>query len=315
VRDRTASAALSASDATGSKQSPSRNRQRWWPLLVLALASWGFGSWLVFVWLGIRTRTRLWFVVAGVSAASVALVFYVAAGTGPGSASSTAAGLVSAANWVGATVCVLVVRQRSVRPRDVAEPVRWKKFYFAGPPDVAWEGLTTALAPIGGVVTSEDFRTLLIKRQSRVVVVEFQMAMLPGATDAMSMLEVNRRHQWRYPFSGGHALGWQGLERLSDELLRVILDLGYVRSPPLPPPPAPPLASLPRIVEFRLAFKGYNVDQVDEFLDSLAAKLDRGEELFAEDVISNEFRISWKGYNKGEVDEFLERLAAPVRRR
>ena len=185
-----------------------------------------------------------------------------------------------------------------------------KSFYFAGPPDVAWEGLTTALAPMGGVVTSEDFHTLLIKRQSRVVVVEFQIAVLPGATDAMSVLEVNRRHHWRYPFSGGHALGWQGLEELSDELRRVLLGLGYERSPP-----TPPLTSLLRIVEFRHSLKGYNVEQVDQFLEALADKLDRGEALFAEDVISHEFRISWKGYDREEVDEVLEHLAAEVRRR
>jgi DivIVA domain-containing protein len=70
--------------------------------------------------------------------------------------------------------------------------------------------------------------------------------------------------------------------------------------------------SVLRYVDFRLAWKGYNVEQVDEHLEGLATKLDRGEELFAEDVTSNEFRMSWKGYQKGEVDEFLERLAATV---
>ena len=70
-----------------------------------------------------------------------------------------------------------------------------------------------------------------------------------------------------------------------------------------------------RTVEFRVALKGYNVLQVDEFLDSLAAKIDTREEIFAEDVLSNEFRVSWKGYKKQEVDEFLERLAAAEGRR
>ena len=70
-----------------------------------------------------------------------------------------------------------------------------------------------------------------------------------------------------------------------------------------------------RCVEFRFALKGYDVAQVDELLEALAAKLDRGEELFSEDVISNEFRVSWKGYQKEEVDEFLEGLAATVRRK
>ncbi len=121
VGDQTPSAAVSASDANTSKRSPSTNRPRWWPLLVLALASWGFGSWLVLVWLGIRTGRRLWFVVAGVSTASFTLAFYVAARTGPDSASSTVAGLVLAANWIGTIACVLVVRQRFVHPGDDGE--------------------------------------------------------------------------------------------------------------------------------------------------------------------------------------------------
>ena len=154
---------------------------------------------------------------------------------------------------------------------------------------------------MGGAVISEDFHTFLIRRESRAVVVEFQMDVLPGRADAMSELEVSRRHHWRYPFSGGRARGWKGLEQLSNELVRVIVELGYMRS--LTPPP-PDLTSVLRYVEFRFALKGYDVAQVDELLEALAAKLDRGEELFSEDVISNELRVSWKGYRKEEVDEF-----------
>ncbi len=69
-------------------------------MLVLAIIAWSFGSWLVFVWLGVRTRARLWFVVAGVSAASVALAYYVSAGTGTDSTSATVGSLVAAANWI-----------------------------------------------------------------------------------------------------------------------------------------------------------------------------------------------------------------------
>jgi DivIVA domain-containing protein len=293
VADQTDSAAVSDVDETNPERALATKRLRWWPLVVLAIAGSSFGSWLVFVWLGIRTRARLWFVVAGVSATSVAVAFFVGAGTGPNSVSSTAAGFVSLANWVGAIACVLIVRRRSLRPRDPAEPIRWKTFYFAGPADVAWEGLTTAMAPMGGAVTSEDFHTVSVTRQSRVVVVEFQLALLPGVDDAVSALEVSRRHRWRDPFSGGRPQGWKGLDQLSRDLARVVVESGYVRS--LIPPP-PDATSVVRYVEFRIAVKGYNVGQVDELLDTLAAKLDRGEELFAEDVISNEFRRSWKGY-------------------
>jgi DivIVA domain-containing protein len=312
VGDQTDSAA--ESDVIGTKPEPAlaQKRLRWWPLVVLAIAGSSFGSWLVFVWLGIRTRARLWFVVAGVSGASVAVAFFVAAGTAPNSASSSAVGFVSLANWVGAIFCVLIVRRRSLRPRRPTEPVRWKTFYFAGPSDVAWEGLKIALAPMGGKVTSEDFHTISITLLSRVVLVEFQLAMLPGGADSVSALEVSRRHHWRYPFSGDRAVGWKGLDQLSSELARVIVESGYVRS--MIPPPSDATSVL-RHVEFRIAVRGYNVLQVDEVLDALADKLDRDEELFPEDVISNEFRMSWKGYQKEEVDEFLERLAATVGRR
>jgi len=311
VRDRTDSVAESDVDAGDSQQSRATKHRRWWPLVVLAIASWGFASWLVFVWLGIRTRTRLWFVGAGVSAVSVAVGYFVAAGTGPESGPSTVAALVSVANWVGATICVLIVRRRSLRPPDPAEPVRWRTFYFAGPIDVAWERLTTSLVSIGGAVTSEDFHTLSIEQSSRLVDVEFHMTVVPGPTDATSAVEVSRRHERHSPFSGDRPWGWKGLDDLSQGMANDILELGFTRWLTLPP--QDDVASVFRTVGFRLALRGYNVPQVDEFLETLAVKVDGGEEVFAEDVLSNEFRTSWKGYQKAEVDELLGVMAARVR--
>jgi len=204
-------------------------------------------------------------------------------------------------------------------------------FGFSAPPDVAWEEVKAALASIGGVVTSEDFRTLLIKRRSPVEVVELKLAVRPGATDETSVLVVDQaivlvadevsvvvvdgrrrrrplvvvdgRRRRRPSLSGGNPQGWQGLESLSDELLRVVRGLDYL---------CDPLVSGLRTEEFHLALKGYNVDEVDEFLEALAARIEIGESLFPEDVISNEFRISWKGYDKQDVDGFLERVAAAI---
>ncbi len=172
---------------------------------------------------------------------------------------------------------------------------------------MAWEGLRTALAPIGGVVTSEDFHTLEVTRQSRVVV-EFRLAVLDGATDELSVLEVNRRHHWRLRLSGNRPQAGQSLERLTDELIDVMSALGWKGSLLLPT-----LLGVVRYVEFRRALRGYDVGQADQFLESLADTTDRGDALFAEDVISHEFRTSWKGYHKEEVDEFLKLLAAELR--
>ena len=86
-------------------------------------------------------------------------------------------------------------------------------------------------------------------------------------------------------------------------LLRVIQGLDYLRDP---------LVSALRTEEFRLALKGYNVDEVDKFLGGLAARLERNDALFPEDVIRNEFRTSWKGYNKQDVHDFLRQIAAAI---
>ena len=159
------------------------------------------------------------------------------------------AACVSVANWVGATICVLVVRRRWLRPPELAEPVRWKTFYFPWSIDIAWEELTTALAPLGDTVTSEDFHTLLIKPQSCLVDVEFHMTLFPGATDATSALEVSRRHHWCFPFSGGRSSGWESLADLSRKTDNVVVQLGFMRLPP--PPPLQDVASVLRTVEFR----------------------------------------------------------------
>jgi DivIVA domain-containing protein len=172
------------------------------------------------------------------------------------------------------------------------------RFDFAVPPDVAWEVVKAALAPMGGVVTSEDFRTLLIERRSPVDVVEFKLAMRPGATDETSVLVVDEAS-----VLVGDPRGWEVMESLYVELLHVILGLDYLRDP---------LVSRLRAERFRRALKGYNVDEVDELLEALAARRERGEALFPEDVISNGFRISWKGYHKQDVDDFLERIAAAI---
>ena len=172
------------------------------------------------------------------------------------------------------------------------------RFDFVVPPDVAWEEVKAALAPLGGVVTSEDFRTLLIERRSPVDAVELKLAMRPGLADETSVLVVDEAS-----VLVGDPVGWQVMDSLYVELLDVILGLDYLRDP---------LVTRLRTEEFRRALKGYNVDEVDEFLEALAARRERGEALFPEDVISIGFRNSWKGYHKQDVDAFLERTAASI---
>ena len=183
-----------------------------------------------------------------------------------------------------------------------------REFYFAGPLDSAWDRLRSALAPMGVVVTSEDFHTLSVTRQSRTVDVRFHLAVRSVATDELSVLEMKRRHHWRFRFSGDRPPARPGLEALTNEVVDVITGLGYRVSPPLPT-----LTGSIRYVEFRRALKGYDVGQVDVFLESLAVTVAGGGALFAEDVISHEFRTSWKGYHKEEVDEFLNLLASELR--
>jgi DivIVA domain-containing protein len=164
--------------------------------------------------------------------------------------------------------------------------------------DVAWEDVKAALIPMGGVVTSEDFRTLLIEHRSPVDTVEFKLAMHPGATDGTSVLVVDEAS-----LLVGDPQGWQVLESFSNHLNTIIKGLHDVRHP---------LVFRLRNEEFRHALKGYNVEEVDEFLQALAARLERGETLFPEDMISNGFRISWKGYFMQDVDSFLKLMAAAI---
>ena len=69
-------------------------------------------------------------------------------------------------------------------------------------------------------------------------------------------------------FSGDRPPGRQGLEPLTNELIEVISGLGYKVSPPLPT-----LTASISYVEFRHALKGYDVGQVDVFLESLPTPL------------------------------------------
>jgi DivIVA domain-containing protein len=112
----------------------------------------------------------------------------------------------------------------------------------------------------------------------------------------------------QYKLSSSHAVDEDGSRSPSDELIDAIRGLGFARRPQ---PPTSAEDSL-RTVMFRLGLKGYNVDEVDAFLDALAAKLHGGEALFPEDVTSREFRLGFKGYNVDEVDAFLERFAAMI---
>ena len=91
-------------------------------------------------------------------------------------------------------------------------------------------------------------------------------------------------------------------------MARCFVESGFMRSMPS----SEDMASVLRTVGFRVALKGYNVMEVDEFLEALAVKVDRGEEVFPEDLLSNEFRTSWKSYQKTEVDEFLGVMAARI---
>ena len=65
-------------------------------------------------------------------------------------------------------------------------------------------------------------------------------------------------------------------------------------------------------VQFRLGLKGYNVDDVDAFLESLLSKLKKGETISREDLAEKRFRKGLKGYSTQDVDTFLGSLAATL---
>jgi DivIVA domain-containing protein len=194
--------------------------------------------------------------------------------------------------------------------------IRPTKFYFVVPPDVAWQEIKGALAPLGVIVTSEAHRTLLIERRSPLDAVEFKLAVRACVTREGSVLVLEeasvfgphgRRHRHRFRMDSdprGWPRGWLEVD-LYEELFGVIQTLIFGISDPL---------SRLRTVEFRLGSQGYNVDEVDEFLDGLADKLERNGELLFQDVIHDEFRLGLKGYKVDEVDEFLDGLADKLER-
>ncbi len=61
--------------------------------------------------------------------------------------------------------------------------------------------------------------------------------------------------------------------------------------------------------------RGYNEDDVDQFLSQVVARLELRGELSAADVREVTFRKPpWgkRGYDQDEVDEFLDRIAATL---
>lgn len=77
-------------------------------------------------------------------------------------------------------------------------------------------------------------------------------------------------------------------------------------------------------VSFSKAMRGYDMAEVDEFLDELAAELVRLHALVsrraatpprrvsAEDVLHKEFHVAMRGYQRREVDRFLDQVAREV---
>ncbi len=74
------------------------------------------------------------------------------------------------------------------------------------------------------------------------------------------------------------------------------------------------LAQTVRRVEFRLALRGYDVTEVDRFLEAVAARLDSRAPFDAGELTGAQFRRSLKGYNQDEVDAFLGDLASKIDR-
>lgn len=72
-----------------------------------------------------------------------------------------------------------------------------------------------------------------------------------------------------------------------------------------------------RDVEFRTAIRGYALDEVDDFLDLLAAALDdleqgRTPRLSSRDVETHTFSTALRGYDLDDVDDFLDRAIATL---
>ncbi len=66
-----------------------------------------------------------------------------------------------------------------------------------------------------------------------------------------------------------------------------------------------------RSVTFRERLRGYHQDDVDEALEKIAARLDRGE-LRPTDLEGLHFRMKLRGYDQGDVDRVIERLRASI---
>ena len=78
----------------------------------------------------------------------------------------------------------------------------------------------------------------------------------------------------------------------------------------------PPSGTLPplkpadiRKAKFRKNLKGYNIQEVDAFLDHFASRVEHGEAI-TPSVLSNvQFRLSLRGYDVREVDRYLDLIA------
>lgn len=79
-------------------------------------------------------------------------------------------------------------------------------------------------------------------------------------------------------------------------------------------------------VVFNKEMRGYDMAEVDDFLDELAAELARlhsevtrratpiGRRLTADDIVRKEFNVGMRGYDRREVDRFLDQVAREVLR-
>jgi DivIVA domain-containing protein len=79
-------------------------------------------------------------------------------------------------------------------------------------------------------------------------------------------------------------------------------------------------------VVFNKEMRGYDMAEVDDFLDELAAELARlysevtrratpaGRRLTADDIVRKEFNGGLRGYDRREVDRFLDQVAREVLR-
>jgi DivIVA domain-containing protein len=73
--------------------------------------------------------------------------------------------------------------------------------------------------------------------------------------------------------------------------------------------PVDSVAALVANAQFRLALKGYNVKDVDEFLADIADRTEHGQVIPASEFDGVRFRLGLKGYNVDDVDSFLSNLA------